>query len=355
MNITERFRLALSLVLAVGGCGAGEVATQGPESQEAIVADNGVFLSNGLNLPNGFLLSNGVQITNGLKLSNGIDLSNGINLSNGVTAPDGIVGPYIFVPSGSDLEKWIDENPTMKLKILKYLVGCALNSTQTVRLKYRGTLYNFYGLAGLGPSIQSGVMTVADQESVSSCLLARVNGRGWSVLIDLTGPDSPISGKISCSDYNAIGPQMRIEGTFFGNLFLPSPKAYVCLADPLFIGWGDSTWLRISNASGSTGIATYIGICEYGYTLTMDTLGLYHTCGTSGYLTAGYTYAVAATLKTSWGDSHTYTHPITTYYDGYPPGTPCSCGTSATTSICNNYLCRYDFCEKGAAGYVCSN
>src|SRR5262249_22153617 len=159
-------RMAALGVLLLGGCdGTGLVDTQGPEvmpSQQDIQTDNGIFLSNGLNLSNGFVLSNGIALSNGLNLSNGLQFSNGIALSNGINPPDGVAGPYIF-PSycsnsttqcvgnscatvssctNSDLTKWIDSNPTGSLKILKYIVSCALPSGVTVRVNYRGTLYS---------------------------------------------------------------------------------------------------------------------------------------------------------------------------------------------------------------------
>src|SRR5262249_48875754 len=149
-------------------------------SQADLEADNGIIIGNGLNLPNGFVLSNGVILSNGFVLSNGVQLSNGILLSNGINLSNGVIlsngfilsngvtltndvsGPFIAPAPGSDLEVWIDANPTNNLRTLKYLVGCALDPSVTVYVQYRDTGYWFTGVVGFGPSWLSGPMTSWD-------------------------------------------------------------------------------------------------------------------------------------------------------------------------------------------------
>src|SRR5262249_25280584 len=136
--------------------------------------------------------------------------------------------------TNSDLTKWIDANPAGSLKILKYLVSCALPSGVTVRVNYRGTLYSYTGLVGLGPSIRTGVMTSADQESVSACLLARVNGQALSITIDITGPMAGINGALTASDLTLGGTnEADHEAVFFGNVFTNPPQAYMAGLPPV--------------------------------------------------------------------------------------------------------------------------
>ena len=91
-------------------------------------------------------------------------------------------------------------------------------------LRYRGDIVPLgAGVAGLGASLQRGTMTTADQEQVSSCLLARVNAAGQHVDLDLIGyypgfrrPSVPATFKVR-------------EAAYFGNLFADPVRAYVWL------------------------------------------------------------------------------------------------------------------------------
>src|SRR5690349_18927139 len=78
---------------------------------------------------------------------------------------------------------------TNNLRIIKDLMECSLPTSVTVRIIYRDTTYTAAGWANLGPTLQRSTgLTSAEQESVSACLLARVNASGTSVQIDLLGP-----------------------------------------------------------------------------------------------------------------------------------------------------------------------
>ncbi|HEY8144156.1 MAG TPA: hypothetical protein VIG06_15830, partial [Kofleriaceae bacterium] len=157
---------------------------------------------------------------------NGMNLGNGLNLGNGIT------GPYIAPPASSTLEKWIDADPPMRKKILRYLVECALPAYTPVQLLYRGQLETIgVGHYALGPSIESGMMTTVDQERVSACLLARVNARGEAVTIDLLGPHSGFN----TASQTELDEFPFREAAFFGNLFLATPTAYTCTATAAII------------------------------------------------------------------------------------------------------------------------
>ncbi len=196
-----------SAVLAIACC-AGCLTTEVGGGDEAGLEeidyqfDNGIFLDNGLNLGNG------------MNLGNGIDALNGMNLGNGLYAP----------PTGSGFEQWIDVDPPARKKILRYLVECALPAGVQVQLSYRGAVELLgTGALGLGPSLEDGELAEDEQEAVSACMLARVNGWGDAVRIDLFGayPGLDVS---TASD----APYRRYEATYFGNLFTADPIAYVC-------------------------------------------------------------------------------------------------------------------------------
>ena len=223
----------LAPACVVADIGEGE---EDPALEEIeLAADNGIFLDNGLNLPNGMNLGNGTALHNGMNLGNGVDLANGMNLGNGLNLGNGITGPFYAPPAGSGLEQWIDVDPPARVKILRYLVECALPAGVEVQLLYRGSLSTLaVGVAGLGDSLQDGVMLAAHQERVSACMLARVNGTGQTVQIDMFGPMGADAAAFENRTLEDDGFPLP-EAAFFGNLFAATPEAYACqvLAAPL--------------------------------------------------------------------------------------------------------------------------
>jgi hypothetical protein len=220
--------VTLSLLLAA--CVTGDIGEgQDPGLDEIdYQVDNGIFLPNGLNLPNGMNLGNGAVLANGMNLGNGIDLTNGMNLGNGLNLGNGITGPFYAPPTGSGLEQWIDVDPPMRKRTLRYLIECALPAGVAVQLRYRGTLEVLgRGVLGLGPTLQKGAMPAAEQEKVSACLLARVNAEGKPVSVDLFGP-MPGMNTATSAELDLYSAQ---EGVFFGNLFLDTPVASACALD----------------------------------------------------------------------------------------------------------------------------
>jgi hypothetical protein len=132
-----------------------------------------------------------------------------------------VVGPYIAPPTGSDLEKWIDEDPPMKLRILHYLVQCALPAGTNVQITYRGATTTTAGVANLGPGIQAGEMSSLERQSVSACLLARVNARGDVIMIDMWGP-FPGFDSVTPTELSQFS---VTEAAFFGDIFAYPPVA----------------------------------------------------------------------------------------------------------------------------------
>lgn len=218
MNIAKPLVVVLSL-----GFTACTEPTVVATAQRAIESGNGIHLPNGLRLANGAELGNGVRLANGIDLANGLDTTNGVRLANGASY-DGIDGPHYAPPAGSGLEQWIDEDPAMRKRILRYLVECALPAGVQVQLAYRGvTEVIGAGVAGLGPGLQSGPMTTVEQQKVSSCLLARVNVTGQVVQLSMLGPMSGFDA-VTATDL----PYGKMDGGYYGNLFLDQPVAHAC-------------------------------------------------------------------------------------------------------------------------------
>jgi len=100
-----------------------------------------------------------------------------------------------------------------------YFVGCALATGHNVSTTYTNsfgqqTNLTFSGAIGLADSWTSSALTTAQQELVSSCMLARVNETGVSVTISLRGNSSglAVTGSEAAND-------TLQEGAFFGNVF----------------------------------------------------------------------------------------------------------------------------------------
>jgi len=209
--------LAAGCVTSVGG-------GDEPDLEEiGLVLDNGLVIDNGLKLTNGIKLTNGAVLADSVNLASGIDPVNGIDLTSGAVLA-GVTSPYIAPPANSGLEQWIDVDPQNQLRIIRYLVECALPATVSVRVVYRRSEVRDAGQLGLGAGWQAGLMSSAEQEKVSSCLLARVNSRAKTVSIDMFGP---MPGMTSATSAELAAYSVQ-EGAFFGNLFLDTPQAFVC-------------------------------------------------------------------------------------------------------------------------------
>lgn len=315
----------------VAGCGDANLVHESAhvgdglsDLKSALTSTNGIHLDNGLNLPNGFNVSNGVNLSNGLNLGNGINLSNGLNLSNGAVF-DGVTGPYIAPSAGTDLEKWIDASPSMRLRILTYAIQCALPPTASVRIKYRTTATTVTGVANLAPGWQSGQMTEDEQQKVTACLLARVNAKGERINISMLGPypgfDTTTSTELATYDAE--------EAAFFGNVFAPVPRAYMCNS----ISMGICSTRACLQPDGS---------CNCGV-IKKDTYG----CG------SGFSYAtwgsvpISCTQKTAGGaggsyfvnckvDNVSWPFAITTRVPAFPSGHPCGSDGSCKSGTCTN-------------------
>ena len=252
-------RRALVAIWVLAGCVG--TSTDVPVTFQDLEADDGIRLTSGLN-------------GNGVNLGNGVNAANGIDLGNSATLPGGITGPYFAPPAGSDLERWIDVEPTMRIRILRYLIECALPAGVRVQLRYRGTLTELgFGVGGLGSSLAQGQMPEAEQEAVSACLLARVSTSGV-VELAMFGPFPGFSAR-TATDASFT----RREGIFFGNLFTTTAHAYISQAHPpieLVIDGSPDETLRAWDAAQSN-----YGIMQYA--VSYDGFELFPPCNWVSY------------------------------------------------------------------------
>ena len=156
-------------------------------------------------------------------------------------------GPYFDATTGSRLEQWLATDPHERKLLLRYFVECALPTDTSVRLKVDGaTEIIGRGVGNLGPSLRRGRMSVADQEKVSACLLARTNATGKKVELDLLGRDP---GFEKPSDPAVFSVR---EAAYYGNLFADPNEAFVWLPSRIVP--------RPCTSAGDCGVLQPVGI-----------------------------------------------------------------------------------------------
>lgn len=119
----------------------------------------------------------------------------------------------------------------------------------------------FTGSIGLAPDWQTRGLTPTEQRWMTACLLQLLNGLAASVALMLEGSHPALDPRPGedRADY------VISDVTVFGNLFTPTPAAYVCV-DPMIelhcdgIGWSNYTLLRLCGLSPSCGI-TPLTLC----------------------------------------------------------------------------------------------
>src|SRR5688500_6707701 len=328
----------VALPLLAPACAGADIGQGGDPGLDEIefAADNGIFLDNGLNLPNGMNLGNGTALANGMNLGNGVDLPNGMNLGNGLYAP----------PAGSGLEQWLDVDPPARKKILRYLIECALPAGTAVELEYRGGHETLgYGIAGLGPSLQDGMMNDVDQQRVTACLLARVNGSGETVQIDLFGPMGPDAAAFDSAS-SADAAFTVTEAAFFGNLVSAAPEAHACQAH-------DYPLADVRSCKDLGGGAHDCGVLQFTATTCPADLGNAFQCNIALAGGSGRPYYTECL-----GDAKRWRYVLTAYLapkqvweacatDGECASYDCDAGTCASASA-NGESCTSDVqCQSG--------
>lgn len=119
-------------------------------------------------------------------------------------------------------------------QLLQYTVSCALTPDQSFAFSWTetgGTVHNevYPGLLGIAPGWATAPLTdQTKQRLVSSCLAARANWYGSSVLISLRSRLDPLRTHVQSPELAAFS---HVEGAFFGNIFSSTPKMYACYED----------------------------------------------------------------------------------------------------------------------------
>jgi hypothetical protein len=109
--------------------------------------------------------------------------------ANALVASNGLAG--LFDPeSGNDYVQWQLRDVDAQ-HFMEYLVGCALEATQSIPWKdpLTGTEEQWKGKAGLCPKWELGPPTEECKRRVSACILARNNAFGRRVELSLRGED----------------------------------------------------------------------------------------------------------------------------------------------------------------------
>lgn len=130
---------------------------------------------------------------------------------------DAIHPTYCEVPAAWDV--WQNAYPIERGKLLEALVHCAMPGDFYVYVPGNGG-GNFTGMFGLAPGWKTNRLSVAQQEILSGCVLGLVNANNVEVPVAVIAPSSPEAPYDSNYRY--------MEGTFYGNLFLPSPTMIAC-------------------------------------------------------------------------------------------------------------------------------
>lgn len=153
---------------------------------------------------NGLRTINGLTTTNGLTAVNGLRTLNGLRTMNGLSETIGLM----TTSAGRDT--------------VAYVVRCALSASQSITKKdQKGVSYTFTGQIGVAPEWADGACNIDCQESVSACVLAHVNTTGQHIGLWMDGNAKNVGwGQSTSHPFQ--------EGSFFGNIFIDSPRAYFC-------------------------------------------------------------------------------------------------------------------------------
>jgi hypothetical protein len=214
-------RLLLAVCLGmVMGCGVdpGDQAGSVTSSSDALCTDNGRPMNG---RPMNGRPMNGRALTARLVGSTAV---NGVLY--GMSVNNVAVSPGV---RDAEFDAWFNADPAGSDIAWKYVFRCAAPPTSTIRyVSTAGVTYTWPGLLGLAPRwaaastvIANDATFVNEQERVSGCLMGLTNSRATSVAIASRG-----MGEAYTATEDTDFPNN--EGSFFGNLFLPTPVQYSC-------------------------------------------------------------------------------------------------------------------------------
>ncbi len=297
-------------------------------TSEALLSDNGLKSLNGLTSVNGLKSLNGLSTTNGLKSLNGLTTINGLATRNGLKSLNGL-------PVNCDGSKVPGTTCTgepdglLKLSgglmstddgkmLASYLVKCALNSSQEVRVKdYAGNLVSMKGSIGLAPKWlgdsgdPDGLCGTPCEEKVSACLMAHSNRSGAHVPILLSGPQPVLGSSYDPSSFPYL------EGVYYGNIFVDPPRFFV--AD----GYSPTSPLALQRScevGGQVSSSTTRVNCMFrfpGWAISKCT-AVSGTVSNNGWFMTANTCVADADGISSTTDLKTWTNPITVWVQTQP-------------------------------------
>lgn len=113
--------------------------------------------------------------------------------------------------------------------IYKYIVGCALDPTQSISFSWTDSSNVvhqevFWGSLGLAPMWIHADINKPKRRSVSACLAARANYYATPVTISIRGPQLSIM-NVDAVEQAAFPME---EGAFWGDIFDGAPQLYAC-------------------------------------------------------------------------------------------------------------------------------
>ncbi|HSN90359.1 MAG TPA: hypothetical protein VLS93_03950 [Anaeromyxobacteraceae bacterium] len=213
MSIRHVGAASAALLVFLLGCG-GPIAPAEPLSPRGLVSSN-LVAQNGIAI-NGIAINgiaiNGIAI-NGLEGGPTNGLAPGAG-SNGL-AVNGLTQEALATP---EFQAWFAIDPAYSSSVMTYLVRCALGPEKTLVYSHGEASYAWTGTLAVAPVWATGIaIEPAEQQLVSACLAAHVNGLGQHVDISVRGYLADGT-TIPVTDAEAAGWTNR-EACFFGNLF----------------------------------------------------------------------------------------------------------------------------------------
>ncbi|WP_437589571.1 hypothetical protein [Sorangium sp. So ce1000] len=121
----------------------------------------------------------------------------------------------------------------MSRQLLQYIVGCALNPSQSLRLSWHDELGEpheeiYPGYLGLAASWVVAPLSESRKRWISACVASRVNRTGVSVMISSRASHLALRNP----DASEVESYPMEEGAFWGDLFANPPRLYACYKEP---------------------------------------------------------------------------------------------------------------------------
>jgi hypothetical protein len=244
----------------------------------------------------------------------------------GETRPSRLCGPAVYgnyCEISGPWDVWQNtQYPDERGKLLEAMVYCAMPANFYAYVPGTGG-GDFEGKFGLVPGWKTNRLSVAEQEILSGCVLARINAHlvpNSDVPIAIVGPADPATPDNAAFKY--------MEGIFYGNLFLPSPTMIACggiKESGTNLVLGRHARVCTEQATEPCGIDV-MGACN----------GPNYVLGSSGYCTQWEGTGDGVYCKRARDDgSYVYNYPTTVYLKEVSiplPGSVSHCGIGGTQS-----------------------